>query len=348
MTDAVETMAWVDEKPWHGLGEQVASNLSAKEMMKKAGCDWGVEKRPIYVGTSVDSDRGTRKVPGSWALCRDNDGSVLDIVGNTYKPVQNADAFDFFKKFVDAGHMQMHTAGSLCKGQYIWALAKVDQELKIGSTRSKNPDTVESYLLLVSPHKLGRKLMMLSTAIRVVCWNTLQLALGAANESEMFKFAHVREFDDSVKAEAEETLGLVQSGWRVFAERAKELSMHKITADETEEFFFKVLRVDPNDLETNEDGEQRLPRAMKKFQDALTYAPGHDLSGSDGTWWGALNAVTYVVDHKLGRDRNTALRSAWLGGKAGMKRRAYNFALQGAGIVTEDALEQVNGGGEED
>ena len=108
MSHEVETMAWTGETPWHGLGKQVHKDLTAKQMLKEAQLNWTVSKRPLFTTAqrpATDGYRhaGTVQLAGDHqALCRDSDGKVLDVVGAKYVPVQNEQAFDFFKKFVCA------------------------------------------------------------------------------------------------------------------------------------------------------------------------------------------------------------------------------------------------------
>ena len=123
----VETMAYAGEVPWHGLGVQVNPNLSPKEMMKEANVDWTVEKRPLYYN-GMDKKE---VIPGKEALVRSSDGQLLDEVGTNWKPLQNEDAFNFFNDFVNAGDMEMHTAGSLDNGRRVWALAKVKDSFEV-------------------------------------------------------------------------------------------------------------------------------------------------------------------------------------------------------------------------
>lgn len=323
MSAKVETMAYAGDVPWHGLGNKVSPTLSAEQMLKAAHLDWTVSKRQLY----MESNKVHKPVPGSYALVRDTDERVLSTVGAGYKPVQNRDSIAFFKKFVDAGKMKMHTAGSLKGGQYIWALAELDADFKVGS---KNTDQMKSYLLMMSPHVWSKSLLFQYTAVRVVCWNTLNLALGSslAGNGSAFRMIHSTEFSDDVKATAEEALGLSVAQSKEFANIAAQLSGKRAKADDVEQFFCDVLRIADDEKTEIEQGERRVPRTLEKFQLALQFAPGAKLDTAKGTWWGAINAVTYVADHQLGRSRDAGLTSAWFGQAALMKKRAVELALE--------------------
>jgi phage/plasmid-like protein (TIGR03299 family) len=331
MADAVETMAYAHEVPWHGFGFHVSDKLTPKEMLKAAKIDWTVSKRPTF----FQNGKGVYvPIKEDFALVRDSDDKRLSTVGSVYKPVQNAEAMEFFAKFVKAGHMTMETAGSLWGGRYVWGLAKIGKEFNLGG---KTKDQVQGHLLMASPHVRGKAMLMQFTAIRVVCWNTLQFALGSDLRGGVgaFRMWHSQKFDDAMKERAEKTLGLTQHQMDEFQEAATLLTKAKVKAEAVEEFFCEVLRVDPKKKaakKKKEDGEKepKESRLLTRFREALVSAPGAELPTALGTMWGALNAVTYVVDHAEGRERSTALRSAWLGTRANLKRRAFDLAIKRA------------------
>ena len=189
MAHMMETMAYAGETPWHGLGEAVSNDLTPAQMMKKAGCDWTVHE----VESFVEFDN--RKIPtGQKSLVRGTDGKVLTNVGADWKPVQNEQAFEFFSEYVYAGDMEMHTAGSLKGGQMIWALAKVKESFELFKG-----DEVESFLLFSNPHQYGKSIDVRFTPIRVVCNNTLTLALEKETQRGV-RVGHRTEFNgDMVK-----------------------------------------------------------------------------------------------------------------------------------------------------
>lgn len=334
MPAEVETMAWTGEVPWHGLGFKVGNNLTPEQMQKAAKLDWTVSKRPLYFSPANNANKPTIVVPGKFGLVRDSDDRLLTITGSTYKPVQNDVAVDFFKKFVVAGKMKMETAGSLHGGQYIWALARIGADFSLGKQ-----DEVRGFLLLCNPHVFGKAMVIQFTPIRVVCWNTLTFALGADLKGKghgTFRMPHSIEFTDDVKRKAEEALGLAKSQMDEFKQAATLLSKKKAKSEEVEDYFCEVLKFDPKAAQKKKakkkgkEAEIIEPRMLPKLRLALTHAPGATLPTAEGTWWGAVNAVTYIVDHELGRDQSASLRTAWLGQKANLKRRAIKIAIDRA------------------
>jgi hypothetical protein len=185
-------------------------------------------------------------------------------------------------------------------------------------------------VLLSQPHCLGYALTAAMTAVRVVCQNTLTQALGGSldgsKKSGAFRHLHSRPFDAEVKAEAERTLGLAHEGIKAYSHTAKLLSGAKAKDGDVTDFFQGVLRLEHDDNVTEAemlDFEDN--RNMKRLRESLVHAPGQELFRD--TYWNAFNAVTYCVDHVMGRDDNR-LFSAWHGQGAQMKRRALDLAVE--------------------
>jgi len=313
--------------PWHGEGVPVSNDMSVDDMLVASGLDWTVSKQPLYFPMpSVEGGKvRMRIVPDEFALVRDTDLAVLDTVGRSYVPVQNADSFDFFKRFVEAGDMEMDTAGSLKGGRFTWVLAKI----KDGAFTLPKGDKTECFVLLSSPHQLGFSLTACMTAVRVVCQNTLTAALGGSlkgTNAKGFRHQHRQAFDDNIKAEAERVLGLAHESIKEYSHTAHLLAGVKAKDEMVTDFFQGVLRLEHDeDVTEAEMIDFEENRNMKRFREALTHQPGVEMSR--GTWWSAFNAVTYTVDHVMSRDDNR-LFSAWYGNGANMKRRALDLAVE--------------------
>ena len=325
----VESMAYrkLGGVPWHGEGVPVDNNMSVDDMLDQSGLNWTVSKQPLYFPMPGENGKlKMRLVPDEFALIRDTDMSVLDTVGAKYKPVQNADVFDFFRRFVLAGDMELETAGSLRGGRYIWCLAKI----RDGSFSLPKGDKTNFYMLLSQPHLFGVSLTALLTGVRVVCQNTLTGALGGSMDGSKakgaFRMSHSQAFDDSMKAEAERTLGLAHEGIKEYSHTAQLLAGVKAKPDMVTDYFQGVLQLEHDEVVTEAEMiDFELNRNMKRFREALVHQPGAEMSR--GTWWSAFNAVTYTVDHVMSTDSNR-LFSAWHGTGAQMKRRALNLAVE--------------------
>jgi len=351
MAHLIETMAYTAAggTPWHKLGVAVNADLTPEEMAIAAGINWEVGKIPVYLpwgGKMV-------KVPGKYSLTRLTDGKVMDIVGSGYTPTQNVEALGFFKRFTEAGGMAMETAGSLAGGQRIWGLAKIGESFTLAGG-----DRIEGYLLICSPHKQGEALTIKLTAVRVVCNNTLQMSL--AGKGADWRMSHWHAFDGDMQQTAAEALNLAKSKLHEIEARARVMAQAQLDEQGLMEFIAKVsgsriidamIATDGSPLPTGsildhmmdveaaeaEIAEIRrdmklgdLNRTGKLILDAMINSPGADMKSAKGTVWGALNGVTYAIDHQIGRTDDSRLTSAWFGVRGQMKKQAEALAFDTA------------------
>ena len=309
--NGVAQHVYVGETPWHNLGKRVSADLTPHQMMVEAGLDWTVSKVPLFAEVG-----GKRIKTGAEALIRDRDSSVLSVVTDTWNPLQNEEAFEFFNDFVMEGDVEMHTAGSLKNGQHVWALAKIKESFSLFNGK----DQVDSYLLFSNPHIFGKSIDVRFTPIRVVCNNTLTLSLNSTSQ-RMAKVSHRREFDaDAVK----ETMGIAHEKFSKYREMAEFLSSKRYTADSIIEYFNTVF---PKTSGSTEENNGVLhSRAAKLAYDTLENQPGAEFG--EGTYWSAYNSVTYLTDHLLGRTDDTRIYSSWFGTNQTKKVNALNLAVE--------------------
>jgi phage/plasmid-like protein (TIGR03299 family) len=314
MAHDIETMAFTHQPPWHGLGVPVEPDISTDDMLTKAGLDWSVTKMPLLAQTDPDN---LIPVPSHYALTRSSDGTVLSVVGSSYEPVQNRAALDFFRDFVAAGDMTLETAGSLGGGKRIWALASLRDGFEL-----PGGDAVQGYLLLTSPHLQNAALVAQFTPIRVVCANTLAMAL-AGDSAGLYRHHHSGLFSAE---RAKAALGLARTQLSAFHDASAFLASKRFDVSSVERFFVEVFEPGPA---SNDDlaALVRRPRVRRAI-DALSVQPGAALRAAEGTWWGAVNAVTWLADHRLGRSADTRLSSAWFGDARLYKQRALSRALE--------------------
>ena len=315
-TFALETSAHVGTTPWGDLGASVSNDLSPVEMMEAAGVNWGVEKHPLTINpTGGGQDSDFIIVPDKQALVRDSDLKILDIVGKDWNPCQNEEAFEFFDDFVRSGDMEMHTAGSLKGGSIVWALAKVKESFKCFGN-----DEVESYMLLTNPHKFGQAIDVRFTPIRVVCQNTITLALKGKNDA--VKLNHKRAFDPML---VKNMLGIASQKLKQYEEMARFLGKNKYTHDGLTRFADELFpSYSKKELKKGE--EKELSRPAKRVLELVGEQPGAHFA--QGSWWQAYNAVTYFADHERGADNDTRLQSAWYGQSKNLKLNALEKALE--------------------
>lgn len=306
MAHMIETMAYAGETPWHGLGKRVLNDLTPAQMLKEAQLDWTVEKRPLFF---INYDGGA-KMSDSSALVRSSDESVLSVVSNDWNPVQNEEAFEFFHDFVMEGDMEMHTAGSIKDGKNVWALAKVRDGFEI-----LGGDSVESYLLFSNPHEYGKCIDIRFTPIRVVCNNTLTLALGSRSDL-MVRLNHRRSFDAGM---VKQTLGIAQTKMSSYKEMAEFLASREYNDKSVVEYLKEVFP-------SASKKEEKLSRPAQTAFSVLETQPGNEFGKN--SWWQAFNAVTYSTDHLLGQSQETRLQSSWYGVNRQKKIAALEKAVE--------------------
>ena len=337
MAHAVETMAYAGEVPWHGLGVKVEDNLTPDEMLVAAGLDWTVSKRHLFTHSepSVDNSKEVIPVNDYYVLVRDSDNKTFGPCGPKFVPSQNADAFKFFEKFTSVGDMSMDTAGALKGGEQVWGLAKINDGFTL-----PGDDRVLGYLLVSVSHKWGKANEIRFTPIRVVCNNTLTYAL-ADKTRPSFKMPHLTALDAEVFKSAEEALGIAGDRMKDFKESAEFLSSKNYTSQNVVSYISELFQPelleqqkniekmsDIKAIATRQSMVDEFKRIPAMVHQALEEQPGANLKSSKGTWWGAANAVTFIVDHKWGHDRDAALHNAWFGGRASLKQKAISKAVE--------------------
>jgi phage/plasmid-like protein (TIGR03299 family) len=250
-------------------------------------------------------------------LYRSDTKAPLSVVSQRYKVVQPEEILEFYRDLTEYAGYELETAGVLKGGRKFWALARSGL-----STSLKGQDQVNDYLLLATSCDGTLATMATPTTVRVVCNNTLQIAVDGT--SQAVKVPHRSEFDPrAVKSQ----LGISVSQWNDFMYRMKALADRKIDHHEAQHYFQSVIC----GAEKPIDDPSKLPnyRALNKVQ-KLYHGEGrgsHLITAQD-TAWGLLNAVTEYVDHdKRARSNDTRMDSAWFGQGAQLKQEALEAAL---------------------
>ena len=272
MAANVETMFSVREKPWHGLGTIVQEAPTSRDALHLAGLDWTVRQEPV-IYKEQDS--------GYFMNIRSTDDKVLGVVGGRYKPVQNVDAFNFVDGLIGDG-VTYETAGSLATGKRIWLLAKMP-DVKILD------DVVEPYMCLTNSHDGFGSLKVCMTPVRVVCQNTLNLALDTAKRS--WNVRHTSSIDSKM-AIAKQTLGLANTYMDSIAKTAEDLYKIKIAPKDFEILSEKIFPITGEMSQRKEESQALLREQLKHAWEM------DDLGNIKGTGWGFMNAVADMSTHK--------------------------------------------------
>lgn len=316
----VQTMAYVGEQPWHGLGNQLAPKQPLEVWARAAGMDWSIEEAEVRFVAAGNRNLGSiHPFPEQKVLYRSDTKAPLSVVSARYQVVQPSEILEFYRDLTEVGGFQLETAGVLKEGRKLWALARTGQRATL-----KGKDEVNGYLLLATACDGSLATTAQFTSVRVVCNNTLQIALG--DSATAIKVPHRSQFDaQPVKRQ----LGIAISSWDAFMARTKALAERKVSDAAAETFFRRVLTyptTNPADRDTVAVNE----RAIKAV--AQLYAgrgKGADLASASGTAWGLVNAVTEFTDHhRRARSDDHRRDAAWFGAGATLKQRAWDEAMK--------------------
>jgi phage/plasmid-like protein (TIGR03299 family) len=303
----VETMAYVRDVPWHGLGTKVDHLMTASEALEAAGLNWTVSKREI------PQPNGTPH-PHRQFTVRDSDLSVLGIVGNGYKIVQNDEAFAWGDSLVDSGAAKYETAGSLFNGQKVWLMMELPEGIRVPGDEGE----IKPYIQISNGHDGNTTLRGDVTMVRTVCWNTWTLSIAGATRS--FRIKHSGSIDGKLAA-AREALGITFDYSLRFGEVAALLSRKTVTDKQADKAFRDLFPI-PGRAEKSGNIDAT---AYGKVLDLYQSAP--NLDPIRGTAWGVLQAVGEYVDHEVaysGRrfdDEDVRFDSILYGGPAAEKKQ---------------------------
>lgn len=285
MSANVETMFSVRQVPWHGLGTIVNEAPTSAEALNLAGLDWTVDQTPVYTDAGI-------QIHGYKANRRSSDGSILGIVSDRYKIVQNTEAFEFTDTIVgetENGVVKYETAGSLCGGKKIWLLAKMP-------TQKILDDDVEPYMFFSNSHDGSGAIKVGLTPIRIVCNNTLNIAL--ANAKRQWSTKHIGDMQSKLE-EAKLCLQLADKYMDNLAIEAERLANTRLYKEQIDEILNEMFPVE-------EDASERKKNNVKELKNEyyMCYVRP-DIAKFIGTAYGAVNAMSDLVTHSSPK-RNTA------------------------------------------
>ncbi|WP_234774803.1 DUF932 domain-containing protein [Paraburkholderia tropica] len=315
----VKSMAYVGEEPWHGLGNRLAPRQQIEVWAEQAGMNWTIEAGDVRFIAGNDGLGAIHAFPEQRVLYRSDTKEPLSVVSSRYHVVQPSEVLSFYKDLTEVGGFQLETAGVLKGGKKLWALARTGQ-----SATLRGLDQVNGYLLLATACDGTLATTAQFTSMRVVCNNTLQIALG--DSAGAVKVSHRSQFDgQAVKRQ----LGIAVSAWDEFMYRTKALSERKVKPETAHEYFRRVLAY-PNNTAKEGTVTTTNERAVKAATELFSgRGKGSDLASASGTAWGLVNAITEFVDHeRRARSEDSRLDSAWFGAGATTKQKAWDEALR--------------------
>lgn len=323
--DGRAATAWVGLPPWHGLGQSMSGDETLDEWIVQSGLNWRANKHRLgfdagnitddieFYGEARNPER-LQIIPDIHALVRSDNGNFLGQVTNRYKVVQPIEVMKFFEDLTDQYGYKMETAGALKEGRVIWALASTGLETKL-----EDIDEVRAYLLLATSFDRSIATHAKFTSVRVVCNNTLTMAMGAKSASSVV-IQHSKAFDaKQVKLDLK-----IGSAWAEFKTQMDQMVDTRIDEETQARFLLKLY----HDRDPGDKLEMKDERTMVRMAKILRSAPGADMPTALGTVWGLLNAVTHDVDYDVGcRSADRRLASAWFSDGERLKNKAFSMAM---------------------
>ena len=275
MAANVETMFYTRVAPWHGLGIRVESALSSQEALQASGLDWNVVQRPIMTSAY-------EPIPGYKANIRDIDNKILGIVSDRYRVVQNAEAFAFTDALLGEG-VKYETAGSLQEGRRIWLLAKLPDKYIIEG------EQIEPYLVFSSSHDGSGAIKVAMTPVRVVCQNTLNMALSTAKR--IWSTVHVGDLAAKMD-EAHNTLLLAEKYMGKLGTEISALSKIRLSDSKVMEYIDMLLPMDEQPSEIHKKNIRRIREDLK-----IRYFDAPDLKHVGKNGYRFICAVSDFATH---------------------------------------------------
>jgi phage/plasmid-like protein (TIGR03299 family) len=311
-------MAYIGAEPWHGLGNRLPARQPIEVWQSAAGMDWRIEETPVRYITEHAGNLGSiQAFPDQKVLYRSDTQDALSVVSQRYQVVQPREVLEFYRDLTEVSGYELETAGVLKGGRKFWALARTGQ-----SAILKGSDTVNGYLLLATSCDGTLATTATPTTIRVVCNNTLAIAVKGA--AQAIKVPHSTRFDAQA---VKQQLGVAVSQWDGFMYRMRMLAERKVKSHEAIHYFLRVLCDVQPGTELPALANERALKRVQALYDGL--GKGAELAAAKGTAWGLLSAVTEYVDHeRRARSNEYRIDSAWFGQGAAIKQRALDAALQ--------------------
>lgn len=327
-----KAMFSVKETPWHREGTLLHEAPDLATALDLAGHDFDVKVRPVYVERPVSNGTDTvmEKVQGYGASTRIDTDQVLGIVGGRYTPLQNRDAFGVLEPLLDSGLATLETGGTLRGGRDVWMLARFNVDHPV--VQEVFADEVVPFGLISNNHTGARQVIVQNTPIRVVCANTLGMALDSSRTPSAIKVRHTSSVQ-SKTVEAAETLwkGIVERMVQT-AHQYQALRTKYIRAEQFERAVLDVLAPLP-ELPPKPTGRQEgaLMRAKIRRERLIDLRSTGDGHVGDGYAWEAYNAVVQSLDHDedLWRVRGGERTQAMAFGRLGeMKARVLRNLIR--------------------
>lgn len=299
MAHEIGAVFYHGDVPWHGLGREVPKPLTLDEALVQGDLDWTVKLVPI-----ATDDGGSSPAPHRRAVVREDraaghPGRVVGVVHPGFRPLQNREGGALFDRLFHAGMRKYHTGGYLRRGEVVWLLARLPEDIRVGGD-----DVLETYLLYSNSHDGSQPIDLRLTTVRVVCRNTLSFALNG-HSARAFRRRH-RDAPAVVEREAKVFLDLTTAQVRATQHAMVALARRPCDSEAFRRILARLIP-DPPPVAVSAGPDVARRHAARRGSVAAARAaiarirheglPERDIPADPPTWWGAVNAVTAWVDH---------------------------------------------------
>lgn len=308
-------MAYLGEVGWHGLGNELtedeAMNIDERAV-KKAGMDWLVKRSRVRFGEGENQQIWDKH----HVLFRSDTKAPLGLVGEGYQIVQPRECLEFMAELAQIGGFKLETAGTMFGGQRFWSLASIGENAPI---MGANRDIVKGYLLIATSVDGTMATTVDPTTVRVVCNNTLSMALGQSSKVRI-KLSHRSELTAARKSSIRDQLGIVSHSFGDFVNASRKLAQVDITSNQAAKMTEKLL-VETKTV-TKDD-----PTTSAGFRSIMSlFEQGEGNHGE--TAWDWVNGVTEYVDHvQRAKTDSHRMANSLFGKGDALKTEAFERAM---------------------
>ena len=290
MSDTGEVAFALRGKPaWHGLANVLfdeTEHVNTSTMLDSAKLsNWNIDLEEIAIPNNYRTDKTNYFVTRTNPF--DNGKDILAIVGSKYQIVQNEQLFEFGDNLLDGG-ASWESAGSIKGGRVVFGSLVIPKTITLDPQGAK--DETLSYLLVHTSHDGSVAVQASVTPVRVVCQNTLNVALKGTKQS--FKLRHTQSVDGKIQI-AREALGLSFTYMDEFEKEAKALFE---TAVSDLEFNKIITTIYPK---PKDDSSKKSKTMWENKIDVLNdlYFKSPTVATIKGTAWGVFNTLTEQLDY---------------------------------------------------
>lgn len=316
MSANVENMAFFGATPWHGLGTPLEETdlYDIQAGLTKSGTDWEVRLDDLFT-------QDGRPAPAK-SVTRTTDNSILGVVGNSYNPLQNRDAFAWFQPFLDTKMCALHTAGSLNNGKKVWVLAQIASD----NSEIVKGDEISKFLMLSNSHDGTNAVRVGLTPIRIECANTLAMAHRSA-DSKLIRLRHSANLSTNLD-NVRDIINLANNEFEATADQFRHLASKSVNHGDLRKYV-KILQGIDNI--PDEEISTRAKNTLDEIVNLALNGKGSNISGVGGTWWAAYNGYAEYLSWNAARNANNRLNNLWFGQGGNKNSEALSLALKMAG-----------------